>query len=450
MRWGRAAGCAAGALLLPSMLLAKVPADEAKRLGADLTPWGAEAAANAAGSIPEWRGGLTTAPPCFKGAGSRYCDPFPDEQPLYTVSAANLAEHRMYLSPGQQALLERYPDSYRMRVFPTRRSFANPAALYEAARRNAETAVLGEGETLLDARLGVPFPIPGDGREILFNHRLRYLGGAYRRVFAQFAVTAGGDISLTRVREDYRAPYSLAAPTAKEAGVVMRQTLHQVLQPPRLAGSLLLQHEMQQPLREAHRAWQYSPGQERLRRTATLAYDTPGLGADNLRFNDQLDGFSGPGDRYDWKLVGKAEHLVPANSYVLHSDRYRYAEIVRRHHLNPDLPRYELRRVWVVEAQLRKSSSHPYRKRRLYVDEDGWQIRVVDLYDGSDQLWRVQEVHSLPAYDQLFELPVGETVYDLPSGRYLAQGLNNEDPETLVQALEPGQFEPGTVSRLAK
>ena len=48
-------------LLAAGGVSAKVSPQEAARLGADLTPNGAEKAANKDGSIPAWSGGLTTA-----------------------------------------------------------------------------------------------------------------------------------------------------------------------------------------------------------------------------------------------------------------------------------------------------------------------------------------------------------------------------------------------------
>jgi len=430
---------------------AKVSAEAAARLAGELTPIGAERAASEDGRIPEWRGGLTQPPPCFKGVGQRYCDPFADDQPLYTVTAENLAEHSAFLTPGQVALFEKHPQTYRMRVFPTRRSFANPQFIYDATRQNALKAeVGGNGEALLEAVTGVPFPIPGNALEVIWNHKLRYRDISVQRWNNQFSVTAAGDFNQTKIREDAFVGYSQPGIAPEALDNVLFQFLQFTEQPPRLAGSTLLIHETMDQVSEARRVWQYSPGQRRLRRAPNVGYDNPGTGADGLRTNDQTDTFNGPMDRYDWKLVGKRQLLVPANSYLLHSDTLRYADIIKKGHINQDYPRYELRRVWVVEALLRKNTTHQYRRRTFYVDEDGWQIRVVDLNDARDQLWRVQETHSVVAYDKPYELPVCETVYDLQNNRYLAQALNNEDPETATHSFEPDYFSPGNVSKLSR
>jgi len=200
-------------------------------------------------------------------------------------------------------------------------------------------------------------------------------------------------------------------------------------------------------MKEARRAFQYNPGQKRLRRAPNVGYDNPGTASDGLRTNDQLDVYNGAMDRYNWKLVGKKELYVPANSYVLHSDKNKYKDIVKKGHLNQDLARYELRRVWVVEATLKAGTSHIYKRRTFYSEEDGWQIVAVDVYDNRDQLWRWQEAHTVMAYDKPFLAPVGETIYDLQSLRYLSQAFNNEDPENVVKPFDEDYFAPANVSK---
>ncbi|MEW6168077.1 MAG: DUF1329 domain-containing protein [Pseudomonadota bacterium] len=453
-RLSRAAAPALIAAVLTAVWVdagARVSEEAAARLGAELTPVGAQRAGDAEGMIPPWTGGLAAPPPCFQGPGTRYCDPFPEDRPYATITAANIGEYDDHLSPGQIELLRRFPDSYRMPLYRTRRSFANPEFVYAATRANAVRAeLLDDGDSLKDAVTGVPFPIPADGREVIWNHKTRYREPSTLRWNNQFAVTTGGEYSHTQFREKTLFAYGWPGAAPEHLDNVLMYFLQVVTRPERLAGSILLVHETLDRRVEAPRVWQYSPGQRRLRRAPTIAYDAPASGADGLRTNDQFDGFSGALDRYDWKLLGKRELFVPANSYRLHSDSLRYAEILRKDHIDPALTRYELRRVWVVEASLKGGASHQYRRRRFYLDEDGWQIRVVDVYDQRDRLWRLQEMHSVIAYDKPYELVVCETVYDLQNKRYLALALNNEEPETATLVLEVDDFDPGSVSRLAK
>ena len=197
------------------------------------------------------------------------------------------------------------------------------------------------------------------------------------------------------------------------------------------------------------RARQYNPGQRRLRRAPSVAYDNPGTPADGQRTNDQLDMFNGAMDRYSWKLVGKKEMYVPANSYGLHSNEHSYEDIVQQDHIDQELPRYELRRVWVVESEVKEGTSHIYGRRTFYIDEDGWQIRLVDVYDQRGELWRFQEGHTVMAYAFKALAPVAETIYDFQNGRYLVQALHNEHEPIVERDFDDRHFDPSNVSREA-
>ena len=145
-----------------------------------------------------------------------------------------------------------------------------------------------------------------------------------------------------------------------------------------------------------------------------------------MRTSDNLDMFNGALDRYDWTLVGKKEMYVPYNNYALHSPDLKYKDILSPLHVNPEHLRYELHRVWVVDANLKAGTSHIYKRRTLYVDEDSWQILLVDQYDKRDQLWRVSEGHVINYYDVPMLWTTLEVHTDLQAGRYLALGLDNE------------------------
>jgi len=220
--------------------------------------------------------------------------------------------------------------------------------------------------------------------------------------------------------------------------------------PPRLAGTIGLIHETMDQVKEARRVWVYNPGQRRLRRAPSVAYDNPGQGADGLRTNDQTDTFNGATDRYTWKLLGKREMYVPYNAYKVHSDEYKYSDIIGKNFINPELTRYELHRVWVVEGTVKPTTTHQYARRVFYIDEDSWQIVLVDIYDQRGELWRWQEAHAFQAYDKpFFGTPALETVYDLKSNRYLAMALNNEDEESFEQDFPVSYFDPSSVIRHA-
>jgi hypothetical protein len=418
-----------------AMASAAVTAQQAARLGTELTPMGAERAGNAAGTIPAWTGGLKSAAdanaPGFK-PGGHHPDPFAADKPLFKVDASNMGQYAANLTAGHKALLATYKDSYFMNVYPARRSAAFPQRIYDAVKANATSAKLtGGGNGVTGAIGGPPFPIPQSGIEVIWNQILRYRVDIAERVFGQAAVTRTGSYNMVKLHDETYAAYALPGATEAELNNIILYFIQETTAPARLAGEILLVHETLDQTKEQRKAWLYNPGQRRVRRAPNVAFDNPGTASDGLRTSDQLDLYNGSPERYDWKLVGKQEILVPYNAYPLHSNKLKNSDILKPLHINQQHARYELHRVWVVDATLKAGQRHIYKRRTFYIDEDSWQILVVDCYDNRDQLWRVQEGHSI----NYFEVPTFwttlELTYDLQSARYLALGLDNEEPMTV-------------------
>ncbi len=418
--------------LLSSSVLAGPSADEIARLGADLTPMGAERAGNADGSIPAWAGGIKSAADAGQAGfvtGGHHPDPYAADQPVMTITAANIGQYSDKLTPGHQAMLKTY-DGFKMNVYPTHRSAASPQRIYDANKKHAATASLTDGGNgVTGSAVGVPFPIPKSGIEAIWNHILRYRGDASVRNVGQAALTRGGDYNLVKLQDSSISIYHKEG--AATDGNTLLKFMQNVQAPARLAGTVLLVHETMNQNAEPRKAWVYNPGQRRVRRAPNIAFDNPGTGSDGLRTSDQLDMYNGSPERYEWELVGKKEIYVPYNSYKLHSNSLKYDDILKPLHLNPDHLRYELHRVWVVDAKLKEGTSHIFKRRTFYLDEDSWQVLHVDQYDNRDQLWRVSEGHVINYYDVPTIWTTLEVHYDLQSGRYLAVGLNNEEDKTI-------------------
>jgi hypothetical protein len=315
-----------------------------------------------------------------------------------------------------------------MNVYPTHRSGASPQRIYDATRRIATTAQLAkDGNGVVNAGEGIPFPIPTSGVEVFWNHVLRYRGDVIVRNIGQAPVTASGSYTMVKFRDETMVAYSLAGAKSENLNNTIAYFIQETVAPARLAGEVLLVQETLDQSIENRRAWVYNPGQRRVRRAPNVAFDNPGTNSDNLRTSDQFDMYNGSPERYDWTLVGKKEMLVPYNSYKLDSNTLKYTDILKKNHINSDLARYELHRVWVVDSKLKPGKSHLYSRRTLYVDEDSWQILAVDCYDSRGRLYRVQEGHVISFYEVPALWTVIETVYDLSNGRYLALGLDNEE-----------------------
>ncbi|MDN3651379.1 DUF1329 domain-containing protein [Thalassotalea ponticola] len=407
---------------------AKVSPEEAAKLGKELTPMGAEAGANADGSIPAWTGGITQAPAGYK-VGDHHPDPYPTDKVQYTVTAQNAAQYKDVLTPGQMKLFELYPDTFKMNVYQTRRSASYPQHVYDATRENAtRSELIRDGNGITQAAVGVPFPIPKNGLEVIWNHTLRYRGEAITREGGQAAPTASGDYTYIGFDEALMLPYGTkgASPADLEKTNILFKFKQKVSEPARLAGTALLVHETMDQIKTPRQAWTYNTGQRRVRRAPNVAYDAPGTASDGLRTTDDFDMFNGAPDRYTWELKGKQELLIPYNDYRLHSDAVKYSDILTPGHINPDLVRYEKHRVWVVEAKLKDNTSHVYKKRVFYIDEDSWQVSVADMYDNRDELYRVAQAHGLNYYELPAQWSTLEVYHDLNSRRYLAIGLDNE------------------------
>ena len=405
---------------------AAVKPSEAARLGADLTPLGAETAGNADGTIPAWNGGILTPPAGYK-VGDHHPDPFAADKPLYTVTPSNLGQYESKLTAGSVSLLKAYAD-YKLIVYPTRRSANAPQRIYDATKANAITGTLANnGNSFENALTGIPFPLPASGLEVMWNHLARYRGVSASRHIAQAAPTRSGSYTLVQFEDEFLFNYARPDVTAAQLENILVYYKQAVTAPARQAGTIRLAHETLDQVKEKRSAWVYNTGQRRVRRAPDVAYDNPGTAADGMRTSDQFDMYNGAPDRYDWKLVGKRELIVPYNSYKLHSDSVKYADILKPLHLNQDLARYELHRVWIVEATLKPGASHIYKRRTFYVDEDSWQILAVDQYDSRDQMWRVSEAHCVNYYDAQVFWSTLEAHTDLIAGRYLVVGLDNEN-----------------------
>jgi hypothetical protein len=372
-------------------------------------------------------------------------------KPLYVITRSNMAQYDRYLSEGHKALFATYPD-YKMVVFPTVRNAFFPEEILKATVANATRASLNGTDDVQGAELGFPFPIPKAGAEPLWNHKLKFRGSAVKRYNNQAVVQADGSYRISKLIEDVKFKYAnLKEPSSGLKNKIFAYYMQSVLAPPRVAGQITLVQETAGGAGNTRVAYLYSPGLARVNRAPDVGYDNPSIGSDGEQFNDQIDVFNGAQDRFDWKLLGKREILIPYNSWIINSPTFKYKDIIRPGHINQDLARYELHRVWVVEATLRAGQRHRFGKRRFYLDEDSWSVAVVDCYDNRGELWKVQEAHLLtvPFIPTVTGIP--ELVYDLQSKRYFVTSMTNEDAISDFEVhYTDDYFLPTTLQRMAR
>ncbi len=421
---------------------------EAVKPGTELTPIGAEKAGNADNTIPAWEGGLTKPPSAHK-KGTHYTDPFHDEKPLFVITPQNADQYKEKLTPGQLEMFKKYP-SFRMPIFPTHRTAAFPEEVYEATAKNrSKTKLIDGGNGIENATMGFPFPQPENGQQVIWNHLLAYRGDTYGMNFVQVTPTRNGDYTLARMETEYDFVYGNLSKTEdqRESNKLLN-FLQAFTAPPRLAGTVLLVHETINQVKQPRTSWVYSPGLRRVRLAPEVAYDNPAPSSDGLRTADDFSMFNGAIDRYEWKLIGKKEIFIPYNSYRLISPKLKYDDLVKPNHLNPEYTRYELHRVWIIEANLKPEFRNIYSKRVFYLDEDSWNITVADKYDTRGNLWRYTEAHNVQMYDVPVHYNMVSVQHDLQSGRYLALGLRNEEP-VIWQPLQrtPGDYTPAKLRK---
>jgi len=364
---------------------AAVTAEAAAKLKSELTPLGGEKAGNKDGTIPAWTGGYTTPIP-GDTPGGRRGDPFKDEKPLFSITAKNVGEYADKLTDGTKAMFSKYPE-FRIDVYKTHRTAAAPQWVYDNTLKNATRAKL-EREMPEGAYGGIPFPIPKSGAEVIWNHQLRWRGSSYYWQAGLYQLTSEGKAVLVNdIVTDQQLPYYFqdGSPEQFAANPEFWMVRLVSVGPPIRAGEAYTARRQFDG--DKDQGWVYLTGQRRVRKMPNPCCDVPAAPTAGVMNYDEIETFAGRIDRFDWKLVGKKEVYVPYNGNKLLQPKTD-ADVVGKHFPNPDYMRWELHRVWVVDAALRPGQRHQAPKGRYYCDEDTWLCVLADRWDANGQLWR--------------------------------------------------------------
>lgn len=381
--------------------------------------------------------------------GDHHVDPFAGDQPRLVINRSNMEQYADQLSAAHRVMLRQYPD-FVLNVYPSRRTATYPQRIYDAVYENALHAELVDnGEGLIHASTSSPFPIPDNAYEVIWNHKLRYRGEAVHTYAGSAVVNNKGQFTLRKTDTLIKFMYSDPQRSRETEDELAIMLLGQTTAPPKLAGNKLLVHEFINSKKEPRKSWINLSGQRRTRRAPDIGYDAPILISDSIAVVDNTDLFSGAMDRFDWQLKGKKELFIPYNSYTLHSDSLQYENLLQARHPNPQLLRYELHRVWVVEATIKKGFRHRYAKRVFYIDEDSWQIALLEQYDGKGNLMSLAEGHPINYFEKPLFWYTLEVIYDLEKEMYYASGLDNQE-KMYDFSVDPraSYFAPATLSRL--
>lgn len=435
-------------LMLAGTAGAAVTAEEAKQLGSTLTEFGAEKAGNKDASIPAYTGGLPKVAGYDGKTMPQYIDPFKDEKPLFSVDAKNMGQHDALLMAGTKAMLKQYP-TYKLDVYKTHRTMRYAPSVLQNSVKNATTAKLTgevEGDALSGADAGglpfagVPFPIPKSGYEVLWNHHARYAAAVSHNVGQGWLIdTAGNTISLPGTNEYFLHPWY------DKAGKLRSQTFDALFgfsatltSPPSSAGTVFLSYYTANAAERGQRVWFYTPGQRRVRSAPEFSYDVPIAAYGGVTVWDDIYGYLGRMDRFNFKLVGKKELLVPYNAFGV-TNTMMAKDFIGPKHVNPEAVRWERHRVWVVEGTRKDNARHIYSRRTFYVDEDSWSILASEAYDNGGALWRVSNYYGFPTYDVGGFNTETWSTNDLIKGNYFILNAGHKEPGNSIRSYDTAE-----------
>lgn len=379
-----------------------------------------------------------------------------DDPVLHKITAQNTLVHQQFLNPGLQALFETYPDTFQVHVYPTHRDGRYTDKFIAKAHYNAVNAELYNGEDGIRGFTGsVAFPIPKTGAEVIWNARSSGPNHTLAGTYSDIAVFSNGSRSVRKSTLMSEYPYvnpdNEVGLLEDELGIWAARVMTNVHEPIRDKGTITSIFEPYDYITHAREAWRYVPGSRRVRRAPTVGYDTPDGPGGFITVDDTL-GFNGAMDRFEWTLLGKQELYVPFHAYKFDQAGLSYDELLTPFHVNPDYVRYEKRRVWVVEANLRHGKRHIYGKRRFYVDEDSWNIVMTENYDGRGELWKVVLINNIYEYNVQGYVNRAMMFHELRAGGYITIRLVNdsEQMDYTVPAKGESYYAPTNVRKLGR
>jgi len=452
------------ALMCEAAALAAVTPDQAERLGKELTPIGAEKAGNAEGTIPAYEGGEAPLPGWTWGkVRSRYSK-FKDEQPLFSIDVSNVDRFAEHLTEAQITALKTVP-GYRMDVYPSHRSCQIDPTYAERTRQNATEARIGaDGWSLEHAKTaGAPFPIPQSGVEAMYNARMRPQGIGYRIDNATTMISPrSGSGDFTVIGWSYKTFLPSQSPgkeSVESNGGVDFYIYYAYLEPPAMRGQAFIgiSFENKEP-----EQYYYFPGQRRVRRLPNYVFDAPVVGYENQYLNDEQLMQWSTLDRFEYRLAGKKEIYVQNNSLRMQDFDGRREEAFGKSFVNPAYRRFELHRMWVVDARLKPGFQHLVPHRTYYLDEDSWSIAAVTEYDQKGKVWKLMEASQIPIWELGGSCGfLSYMIWDLQGGRYVvdfsmigtrgdAKWIRADDPETKQPEFKADFYTPETLRAISE
>ncbi|WP_204360094.1 DUF1329 domain-containing protein [Ralstonia sp. GX3-BWBA] len=388
----------------------------------DLTPEGADRSASKDGSVPVYAGKQSPEAGWEWGKVRGDFWKHKSEKPLYSIDASNIDKYADKLTPGQIQLLKQ-KKGYRMDVYASHRECQVPDFVAQNSKANLTGAKLDStGEQLQTATLpGVVFPQPKNGAEAILNYMYRYHGEGleWPKMVTSISPRPGSNEWIDVISPQHAfVPWGKPGKTTpQDVDQLSSAAFFKMESPPALAGQAFVQRQF---FNKPSETFYYFPGQRRVRRMPAYTHDAPVIGMENQYLIDEANMFYGTIDRFNWKLVGKKELLVPYNAFGMYKFKEKLHDVATPDGVASSNRRYEMHRVWVVEATLKPSARHVASKKVFYLDEDSWLALVGEDYDAQGKLWKVRESYPIPVWElggTCDNMPF--VMYDLSNGRYV-------------------------------
>jgi hypothetical protein len=418
----------------------------ASGLSPDLTPTGAIAKGSTDGLVPAWV--------ADKKEADRIQQALASETPQLIINGSNFQQHVEYLTDGQIALFNKYPNTYEMPVYQSHRLHHVPDWLKAATIKNkADAQLIDNGNGITNVWPGQPFPEPKNAHEVLWNHLTAWRGISLKGIFLESAVHPKQDFYITKTDLEIAMPFYQANREAVTDNIILNYYLTRIVSPPRIAGGAILVHDSMNAKAKQRQSWIYNASQRRVRRLPFLGYDTPNMISDDIRVVDDFNLFNGSPDRYDWKLIGKRIVYIPYNAVKMANASVDFKSLLTPYHLKTNATRFELHRVWELEATLKEDAHHIYTKRKLFLDEDSWITVLSEQYNNNGELWRVSHSHTQYIPEMPGVMKVGDVFHDLKTHSYYAQALlqrNGKLYKFSEELPEKSRFSPIALKRYSK
>ena len=378
-----------------------------------------------------------------------YPDPFSNDQIILSINIDNYKEYKdNILTPGQISMFETYPKTFKMNIYPSRRSCAVPSEVLALTDKNA--LLIDDGEGVVGVVGSIPFPNPTEALHHVWNHILRYRGVEIYGASPFYIINPDGTRIYgagEAIAKNYWNPFVRDEKKGLQ-GMLMTKVTH----PPRLADASTLVIESLNAFKSPRKAWVYNPGTRRVRRAPDITYDYKPSASQGLTTVDQVDGFNGAKDRYNWSDLGTQSRLMPYNAYKFHETQIE--EVLTPYHVNQDHLRYELVNVNVVKATLKDDKRHIIPQRIMYFDIDSHNMLAEETFDDQSNLMAYREFPVINFYDQPMCLSIHSATYDFATRRYQLQSVRSTDiPKVQWRLNEPHDekmFTPEGLKRFAR